>query len=56
MSNAVTLQCRHGSMHTECECAVAGVVRVKVKHDEYLPDERPATMAYANKTCEWALR
>lgn len=51
-----TVQCRHGSIHTECECAVDGVVRVKVKQRERLPDERPAALTYANATCEWALR
>jgi hypothetical protein len=51
-----SVQCRHGSIHTECECAVDGVVRVKVKSSDRLADERPAALAYANAKCDWALR
>jgi hypothetical protein len=51
-----SVQCRHGSVHTECECAVDGVVRVKVKSSDRLTEERPAASAYANEKCDWALR
>jgi hypothetical protein len=51
-----TVECRHGSIHTKCECAVDGVTRVKVKGQESLPDDRPAAMAFANASCEWDLR
>lgn len=53
-----SVQCRHGSMHTTCECAVDGVTRVKVKtsSSEQLDDDRAAATAFANTKCEWALR
>ena len=54
--HAYTLQCRHGSIHTECECAVDGVTKVNVKSRERLPDDRPSATTYANTSCEWALR
>jgi hypothetical protein len=51
-----TVQCRHGSVHTSCECAINGVVMVKTKGEERLPDDRAAALAFANTNCEWTLR
>lgn len=51
-----TVQCRHGSVHTECECAIDGVVRLKVKQSDRLPEDRAAALVYTNATCEWAIR
>jgi hypothetical protein len=51
-----TVQCRHGSIHTECECAIDGVATLKIKGHDRLPDDRAAAFTYANASCEWNLR
>ena len=51
-----TIQCRHGSIHTRCECAIDGVTTVKIKGSDRLPDDRAAALPYANANCEWTLR
>ena len=51
-----TIQCRHGSIHTDCECAIDGVATVKIKGHDRLPDDRAAALPYANASCGWTLR
>ena len=51
-----TVQCRHGSLHADCECAIDGVTKLRVKGKERLPDERAAAVLYANQSCDWTLR
>ena len=51
-----TVQCRHGSIHTSCECAIDGIVTVKTKGQDRLPDERAAALPFANTNCDWTLR
>ena len=53
---AYTVQCRHGTLHTTCECAIDGVVTVRTKGSDPLPDDQAAALPFANKNCDWNLR
>jgi len=51
-----SVQCRHGSIHTDCECAIDGAAVLRVKGRDRLPDDQTASTAWVNERCEWALR
>lgn len=51
-----SVRCRHGSLSTDCDCAIDGDVKLRVERDGRLADERAAALAFTNETCEWELR
>jgi len=50
------VRCRHGTLHTECTCAIDDVDKLESKRKGRMPDDQAGAVSFANETCNWKLR